>query len=165
MEAPRRALDGMEPAVSTSSRIELAAGQITPSGDTLRVELIKPAGSPAGSVDHLAGRAERHQHRSERARERSGLGCTRHGRSASTTRKALSFEGGPQAGLSLRCIESKANFAAGLLNLSPERRGQADDRRILVFRDDLSSSLFQNPVRELMTWLRRRSRDERFRAK
>jgi hypothetical protein len=32
--------------VTTSSRIELAAGQITPSGDTLRVELIKPAGSP-----------------------------------------------------------------------------------------------------------------------
>lgn len=32
--------------MSTSSRIELAAGQITPSGDTLRVELIKPAGSP-----------------------------------------------------------------------------------------------------------------------
>ena len=29
-----------------SSRIELAASQITPSGDTLRVELIKPAGSP-----------------------------------------------------------------------------------------------------------------------
>jgi hypothetical protein len=32
--------------MSTSSRIELAVGQITPSGDTLRVELIKPAGSP-----------------------------------------------------------------------------------------------------------------------
>ncbi|HJQ87986.1 MAG TPA: hypothetical protein VJ820_11080 [Propionibacteriaceae bacterium] len=32
--------------MSTSSRIELAAGQITPSGDTLRVELIRPAGNP-----------------------------------------------------------------------------------------------------------------------
>jgi hypothetical protein len=32
--------------VIPSSRIELAASQITPSGDTLRVELIKPAGSP-----------------------------------------------------------------------------------------------------------------------
>jgi hypothetical protein len=32
--------------VSTSSRIELAAGRITPSGDMLRVELILPAGSP-----------------------------------------------------------------------------------------------------------------------
>jgi hypothetical protein len=32
--------------VPTSSRIELAAGQITPSGDPIRVELVKPAGSP-----------------------------------------------------------------------------------------------------------------------
>ena len=32
--------------MSTSSPIELAAGQITPSGDTLRVELIQPAASP-----------------------------------------------------------------------------------------------------------------------
>jgi hypothetical protein len=32
--------------VIPSSRIELAASQITPSGDTLRVELIKPAESP-----------------------------------------------------------------------------------------------------------------------
>ncbi len=29
--------------MSTSSRIELAAGQITPSGDTVRMELIRPA--------------------------------------------------------------------------------------------------------------------------
>ena len=32
--------------MSTSSRIELAAGRITPSGDLIRVELVKPAGSP-----------------------------------------------------------------------------------------------------------------------
>jgi hypothetical protein len=32
--------------VSTSSRIELAAGQITPGGDVIRVELIRPAGNP-----------------------------------------------------------------------------------------------------------------------
>jgi hypothetical protein len=35
-----------EVTVTTSSRIELAAGQITPSGDTLQVELIQPAGNP-----------------------------------------------------------------------------------------------------------------------
>jgi hypothetical protein len=29
--------------LSTSSPIELAAGQITPSGDTVRIELIHPA--------------------------------------------------------------------------------------------------------------------------
>jgi len=29
--------------LSTSSPIELAAGQITPSGDTVRIELIRPA--------------------------------------------------------------------------------------------------------------------------
>jgi hypothetical protein len=32
--------------VSTSSRIELASGQITPSGDTVRIELIRPADNP-----------------------------------------------------------------------------------------------------------------------
>ena len=32
--------------VAISSRIELAAGQITPSGDILQVELIQPACSP-----------------------------------------------------------------------------------------------------------------------
>ena len=32
--------------MSTSSRMELAAGQITPSGDVIRVALVKPAGSP-----------------------------------------------------------------------------------------------------------------------
>jgi hypothetical protein len=37
---------GRTPAVSTSSRMELAAGQITPSGDTLRIELIRPADNP-----------------------------------------------------------------------------------------------------------------------
>ena len=37
----------MEPRHDHIIALELAAGQITPSGDTLRVELIKPAGSPA----------------------------------------------------------------------------------------------------------------------
>ncbi|HET9303086.1 MAG TPA: hypothetical protein VFO20_09945 [Propionibacteriaceae bacterium] len=32
--------------MSISSRIELAAGQITPSGDTIRIELIRPADNP-----------------------------------------------------------------------------------------------------------------------
>jgi hypothetical protein len=32
--------------VSPSSRIELAAGTITPSGDTLQIELIRPVGNP-----------------------------------------------------------------------------------------------------------------------
>jgi|SoimicmetaTmtLAA_FD_contig_81_83274_length_910_multi_1_in_0_out_0_2 hypothetical protein len=35
-----------EVTVTTSSRIELAAGKITPSGDSLQVELIQPGGSP-----------------------------------------------------------------------------------------------------------------------
>ena len=32
--------------MSISSRIELAAGQITPSGETIRIELIRPADNP-----------------------------------------------------------------------------------------------------------------------
>ena len=32
--------------MSPSSRIELAAGTITPSGDTLQIELIRPVGNP-----------------------------------------------------------------------------------------------------------------------
>jgi hypothetical protein len=51
--------------VSPSSRIELAAGTITTSGDTLQIELIPPCRQPAGSVDHLASRTKRHQHQPE----------------------------------------------------------------------------------------------------
>jgi hypothetical protein len=55
--------------VSISSRIELAANQITPSGDTVRIELIRPADNPLGSADHLAGRIKRHQCRATRPSE------------------------------------------------------------------------------------------------
>jgi hypothetical protein len=60
--------------VSPSSRIELAAGTITPSGDTLQIELIPPCRQPAGSVDHLASRTKRHQHQPESDCERSDRG-------------------------------------------------------------------------------------------
>jgi hypothetical protein len=47
VEAPKRALEGMEPAVTTSSpRVVLAEGSIS-KADTLRVELHRPSDNPA----------------------------------------------------------------------------------------------------------------------
>jgi hypothetical protein len=102
-----------------------------------------PCRQPAGSVDHLATRTKRHQRQPESDCERSDRGSPGLGPSAGATRKALTFEGWASGRPISPLHKSKANFAAGLLNLSPEHRGQADDRRILVFRDDLSSSRFQ----------------------
>ena len=72
--------------MTTSSPIVLASGQVT-RVDRLTIELHQPTGSPPAILDQVADSVKRHQHRSERARERSGLGRTRHGRGASTTRE------------------------------------------------------------------------------
>ena len=117
--------------MSPSSRYPIGCWHHHPERlDTLLNESIRRR-QPPGVLIIWPSRTKRHQRTPESDCEPSDRGSPGLWPSAGATRKALTSEGGPRAGLSLRCIKSKANFAAGLLNLSPEHRDRVSARHRL----------------------------------
>ena len=79
--------------MSPSSRIELAAGTITPSGDTLQIELIRPVGNPPAVLIISPAAPSVTNTNPKAIAKRSDRGSPGIWRGAGATRKALTSEG------------------------------------------------------------------------